>query len=99
MIVDTSYEAPKGDELLELYFRWCHLHATDNQHLQQLLSARAVFAWFKQMLVKQYAAFMWDLSRCKPTEWEVVHLREINLRQWEYYYPKILLKNLKRHDN
>lgn len=97
---ETPFEPPKGNELLEIYFRWCHRYALDTgRDLQRLLLSRAIWAWFKVTISYNEPSLIEALMRCKLTAWDYSVLQDLREGKMAFRYPKILLENVRKNAN
>ncbi len=81
----------------DLFFMWCNENATNNQHLQMLLTSQAVYTWFMKEFKKNELQFL-EYSLGYRKKVDVVTLRSMydNYVTNIKYYPKALLNEIKR---
>lgn len=97
---EMPFEPPKGDALLEIYFRWCHRYALDSgQDLQKLLLSKPIWNWFKVMIVFNEPSVVKALVRCNLTEWDYKILQDLHEGRVAYRYPKSLINEARKNHN
>lgn len=97
---EPLFEPPKGDALLEIYFRWCHRYALDTgKDLQKLLLSKPIWAWFKVTISFNEPSLIKALMRCKLTEFDYKILQDLHEGRVACRYPKSLIDETRRNDN